>query len=177
MHGTSSCKRFLPERWFLWERDPWSCTKGITSWLSPLLFPTLSRKRVCSLLTLTKTAFEQTSGSSICIHYTFPNFCCMTHTPGMALLRIIWNFIGFLCKQDLPKLAPLRLLPPCPQPPHPPSTPLLLLPHFATFRLPFSCLVSSDRSPSKPLPPPSLCPSCQTFPCPLQPSTPYSCLN
>ena len=29
MHGTSSCKCFLPERWFLWERDPWSCTKGI----------------------------------------------------------------------------------------------------------------------------------------------------
>ena len=33
--------------------------KRYNSWLSPLLFPTVSRKRVCSLLTLTKVAFEK----------------------------------------------------------------------------------------------------------------------
>ena len=124
-----------------------------------------------------KLPLRRISGSSICVHYTFPSFCCMTHAAGMALLRIIWNFIGFLGKQDLPKLALLRPLPPCPHPPTPPSTPLLFLPHFATSHLPFSCLVSSDTSPSTVLPPPSLCPSCQPFPFPLQPSTPYSCLN
>lgn len=117
MHGTSSCKCFLPERWLLWERDPRSCTKSLISWHSPLLFPTLSRKRVSFLLTLTKTALEQTSGASMRIRCSFPDFCCMTRAPGTALLR---NFIGFplICPPLNCYLLHLSVLPVKPFPSH-----------------------------------------------------------